>query len=240
MSIQHNQASHLDSTVRKPLQITLFLVIVVMVAEVIGGIFSNSLALLGDAGHMFVDALALGLSLFAIHIARRPVTPAKTYGYLRVEILAALTNGIILLLISIYIFYEAYQRFIEPPVVKTPLMLLVAVIGLTANLIGMLLLRKASHGSLNVKAAFWHVLSDTISSVGVIVGGVIMLVTDWYVIDPIIGIIIGCIILWGAFRILKESANILLESVPGHIQIDEVIDTVKSISGVQGIHDIHI
>ncbi|MDD4876311.1 MAG: cation diffusion facilitator family transporter [Dehalococcoidales bacterium] len=235
--MQHN---HSFSAVRKPMLITLFLLITVMIAEVFGGILSNSLALLGDAGHMFIDALALGLSLFAINIARRPATDTKTYGYHRVEILVALTNGTILVLIAIYIFYEAYQRFLEPPVIKTPLMLIVATIGLAANLIGMLLLKKASQGNLNVKAAFWHILSDTISSMGVIIGGVIMLATGWYIIDPIISIIIGSIILWGAFRILRESADILLESVPKHIQISKVIDTVKSVAGVQDIHDIHI
>jgi len=211
-----------------------------MVAEVIGGILSGSLALLSDAGHMLVDALALGLSLFAMTIARRPATPTKTYGYHRAEIMAALANGTILVLLSIYIFYEAYQRFLEPPLVQAPLMLLVASIGLTANLAGILLLRKGSQRSLNIKAAFWHIAGDTISSVGVIIGGVIIAVAGWYIVDPIIAVLIGGIILWGAVRIVRESADILLEAVPRHIEVDKVIATIKNVSGVEDVHDIHI
>ncbi|MFC2009806.1 cation diffusion facilitator family transporter [Chloroflexota bacterium] len=240
MSNQHSGHSHSYSTVSRPLIIALAIVIVVMIAEVIGGILSNSMALLSDAGHMLTDALALGLSLVAIIIARRPSTPTKTYGYLRAEIMAALANGTILVLISLYIFFEAYQRFFEPAVINTPLMLLVATIGLIANLAGMLLLRRASHGNLNARAAYWHILGDTISSVGVIIAGVIILITGWYVVDAIIAVIIGGIILGGAVRIVKESADILLEAVPIHIQIDRVIDAVKSVQGVEDLHDIHI
>jgi cobalt-zinc-cadmium efflux system protein len=210
-----------------------------MVAEVIGGILSNSVALLSDAGHMLTDALALGLSLFALTIARRPATPTKTYGYHRAEIMAALANGIILVLISFYIFYEAYQRFLEPPIVRTPIMLLVAGIGLVANILGILLLKRDSHGNLNIKSAYWHIMGDTISSVGVIIGGVIILVTGWYIVDPIIAVIIGGIILWGAVRIVKEAADILLESAPKHIDINEVISTVKNIPGVIDMHEVH-
>ena len=240
MDNRHNEVSHLTSEGSRPLKITLGIVLVVMVAEVIGGILSGSLALLSDAGHMLVDALALGLSLFAMTIARRPATPTKTYGYHRAEIMAALANGTILVLLSIYIFYEAYRRFLEPPLVQAPLMLLVASIGLTANLAGILLLRKGSQRSLNIKAAFWHIAGDTISSVGVIIGGVIIAVAGWYIVDPIIAVLIGGIILWGAVRIVRESADILLEAVPRHIEVDKVIATIKNVSGVEDVHDIHI
>ena len=162
MDNQPSKANHLTSTNTRPLKIALVIVVIVMVAEVIGGIVSGSLALLGDAGHMLVDALALGLALFAITIARRPATPTKTYGYYRVEIMAALANGVALVLVSLYIFYEAYQRLLNPPLVQTPLMLLVATIGLVANLIGVWLLRRASHRSLNIKAAFCGILSVTL------------------------------------------------------------------------------
>ncbi|MFC1942970.1 cation diffusion facilitator family transporter [Chloroflexota bacterium] len=222
------------------MKIALAIVVVIMVAEVIGGIFSGSLALLGDAGHMLIDALALGLALFAMTIARRPATPSKTYGYHRVEIMAALANGVTLVLLAGYIFYEAYQRFLDPPLVQTSLMLLVATIGLIANLIGMLLLRRASHEHLNIKAAYWHIFGDTISSVGVIAAGVIISVTDWYIVDPIIAVFIGCIILWGAVRLVRESVDILLEAVPKHVQIDEVLEIIKSVPGVEDVHDIHI
>ena len=239
MGNQHSEASHLISISSRPLKITLAIVLVVMVAEVIGGILSSSLALLGDAGHMLVDALALGLALFATTIARRPATPSKTYGYHRVEIIVALANGVTLVLVSIYIFYEAYQRFLNPPLINAPLMLLVAVIGLIANLVGMLLLRRASHESLNIKAAYWHIIGDTISSVGVIVAGIIISVTGWGIVDPIIAIFIGGIILWGAVRIVRESADILLESVPKHIQMDKIIQIIKNVPGVEEVHDIH-
>lgn len=240
MDNQYSEASHLTSTYTRLLKIALVIVLIVMVAEVIGGIVSGSLALLGDAGHMLVDALALGLALFAITIARRPATPTKTYGYYRVEILAALANGTALVIVSIYIFYEAYQRFLNPPLVQTPLMLLVATIGLVANLIGVLLLRRASQRNLNIKAAFWHIAGDTISSVGVIIGGVIITAAGWYIVDPIIAVFIGGIILWGGVRIVRESADILLEAVPRHIHVDEVIETIRNIPGMEDVHDIHI
>jgi len=236
----HSESNRLTSTGSRQLKIVLIIVVVIMVAEVIGGILSNSLALLGDAGHMLVDALALGLSLFAMAIARRPATPTKTYGYHRVEIMAALANGVTLVLVAAYIFYEAYQRFLNPPLVQAPLMLVVATIGLIANLAGIMLLKGASHKSLNIKAAFWHVIGDTISSVGVIVAGVIIAVTGWGYADPLIAVFIGGIILWGAVRIVRESADILLEAAPKHIQLDEVIEIIKKAPGVEDVHDIHI
>jgi len=235
-----HEARHPPAMSSHPLKIALAIVLAVMVAEVIGGILSGSLALLSDAGHMLVDALALGLSLFALTIARRPATPTRTYGYHRVEIMAALANGTTLILVSLYIFYEAYQRFLEPPLIQAPLMLLVATIGLTANLAGILLLRKSSRHNLNLRAAFWHIVGDTISSVGVIVGGVIITLTGWYIVDPIIAVFIGGIILWGAARLVSESVDILLEAVPKHIDVEQVIRTIKNISGVDEVHDMHI
>jgi cobalt-zinc-cadmium efflux system protein len=239
MSHPH-EAEHIAPVGSRPLIITLAIVAGVMVVEIVGGLLSNSLALLGDAGHMLVDALALGLSLFALNLAKRPSTPTRTYGYHRMEIMAALANGSILVLVSIYIFYKAYGRFLEPPEVKTPLMLLVAVIGFIANLAGIILMRKGSRGTLNVKAAFWHILGDTISSVGVIAGGVIITFTGWRIVDPIIAVIIGLIILWGAVRLVRDSVDILMESVPKHIQVENVVDTLKSVAGVEDVHDIHV
>jgi len=239
MSSRHSEANQTSRGTR-PLKTALAIILVILIAEVIGGILSNSLALLSDAGHMLVDALALGLSLFAMTIARRPATLSKTYGYHRVEIMAALTNGTILVGVSLFIFYEAYQRFLDPPVVKIPIMLLVASIGLVANLAGILLLRKGSHRSLNIRAAFWHIIGDTISSVGVIMAGVIIAFTGWYVVDAIIAFFIGGIILWGAVRIVRQASDILLEAVPRHVQVGEVIETIKSVPGVEEVHDIHI
>jgi cobalt-zinc-cadmium efflux system protein len=236
----HQHEEQANALTGRPLKITLLLVLVIMVAEIIGGVLSNSLALLSDAGHMLTDALALALSLFAINLARRPATPTKTFGYHRAEIMAALANGTLLVLVAIYIFYEAAQRFSVLPMVKSPLMLIIAVIGLVANLIGLLLLRRGSHKSINVKAAFWHVFSDTMSSVGVIIASIIIYLTGWYIVDPILAVVIGLIILLGAMRIVRESVDILLESVPSHIEIGKVATAVKKINGVEDLHEIHI
>ncbi|MFC2034341.1 cation diffusion facilitator family transporter [Chloroflexota bacterium] len=243
MNNYHNHHSQNNNTTvngNNPLKIALAIVIIIMVAEIIGGILSNSLALLGDAGHMLVDSLALSLALFATTIAKRPATLTKTFGYHRAEIMAALANGVTLVLVSIYIFYEAYQRFLDPTPIQTPLMLVVAAIGLMANITGILLLRKSSHQNLNIKAAFWHIMGDTISSLGVIIGGIIISVTGWYVIDSVIAVLIGFIILWGAIRIVKSSTDILLEAVPSHIDVNEVVKTIKNVPGIVDIHDIHI
>ena len=240
MDTSNSEIRHSDHSASSPLKTALVIVLVVMIAEVIGGILSNSLALISDAGHMFTDALALGLGLFAINMAKKPATEKKTFGYYRAEIMAALANGTILILIAVYIFYEAYQRFFETSPVNATTMLLIGGIGLIANLAGIFLLRKESHKSLNIKAAFWHIIGDTLSSIGVMIAGVIILATGWYVVDPIIAVIIGCVILWGAIRIVKEATDILLESVPKHIQVEKVILTVKDIPGVQDLHDVHI
>ena len=239
----HNRSTdnHQETTSSyRRLKITLVIVLVIMAAEIIGGIFSNSLALLSDAGHMLVDALALGLSLFAMRVARRPPTATKTFGYHRVEILAALANGTILVLLSAFIFYGAYQRFMEPPAVKTPLMLTIAIVGLFANVGGVLLLNRASRRSLNIRAAYWHIIGDTIASVGVITAGIIISFTGYYVADAIASVVIAMIILWGAVRIVGESADVLLEAVPKHIETSEVIDFIRNIPGVNEVHDIHI
>lgn len=222
------------------LVIALVIVSVMLVAEVIGGILSNSLALLSDAGHMLVDALALGMSLVAMRIARRPPTSTRTFGYHRVEIMAALTNGVVLFVTAGAIFYQAYQRFSDPPPVEVGLMVGVAIIGLIANLVGIKLLRTASRGSLNIRAALWHIIGDTISSVGVIAAGAIIYFTGWLVVDSIIAMVIGGIILWGAVRLVRDSSDILLEAVPRHIEIERVIETIKKVPGVENVHDIHV
>ncbi len=231
---------HLAESGPRRLLIALVVVVVIMVAEIVGGLVSNSLALIGDAGHMLVDALALGISFVAIKIAQRPATATRTFGYHRVEVMAALTNGVILLLVAAYILFEASQRFGDPPEVETTLMLVVAGFGLAANLTGMALLRKARHSSINVRAAFWHILGDTIASVGVIVGGIIIAVTGWGIVDPIIAVVISCIILWGAFRLVKESTDILLEAAPGHLEVAEVNRTILAVPGVRDVHDMHV
>jgi cobalt-zinc-cadmium efflux system protein len=240
MSHVHDHDHHGDAVTGRPLKITLGLVLVIMVAEIIGGFVSNSLALLSDAGHMLTDALAILLSLFAMNLARRPATARKTFGYHRAEILAAFANGAILILLSAFIFYEAIQRFSAEPEIKTPLMLIVAIIGLAANLAGMVLLKQGSRKSINIRAAFWHIIGDTLSSVGVIAAAIIIHFTGWTAADPILAMVIALVILWGAVRIVKESVDILLESVPRDIKIEEVADAVKLIKGVEDLHEVHI
>ena len=237
---EHAVVNHQAADGSRGLTVALILVTVIMAAEIAGGIISNSLALLSDAGHMLVDALALGLSLIALNLAKKPATTKRTYGFHRSEILAALANGVTLVLVAVFIFYEAYQRFHSPPEVHTTIMLVVAVIGLAANLISLRLLRSARHSNLNVRAAFFHVFGDTISSVGVIAGGIIIATTGWKIVDPIIAIMIGIIILWGAVGLVRESVEILLETVPKEIQLDKVTETIKSVKGVKELHDLHI
>ena len=239
MAHNHNEHEIQSAAGRRALRINLVIVLVIMVVEIIGGAVSNSLSLLGDAGHMLVDALALGLSLFALTISNRPATSTKTYGFYRVEIIAALTNGVTLILISLVVFYESYRRFLSPPQVHTPVMIAVAAVGLVANLIGIYMLRRAGDG-LNIKAAWWHILGDAISSLGVIGAGIVITVTGWYYADPLIAVLIGIIILVGAVRLVRESVDILLEAVPKQVTVEKVIDTLKEVSGIQEVHDIHV
>ena len=211
-----------------------------MIAEIIGGLLANSLALLSDAGHMLTDILALGLSIIAMRFAQKPPTASKTFGFYRLEILAAFFNGILLLFISLYIFYEAYHRLLHPEEIKGLFMLVVAVIGLLANGVGIVILRKSAHENLNVKSAFFHIVGDTISSGGVIVGGLLILYTGWYLVDPLIGIFIGMLILRGAYALVKESVDIFLEATPKDIDIDNMLDDLRKIGGVKDIHHLHL
>lgn len=235
----HNHHSSASDNQRR-LLIALAITGLMTVVELVGGLLSNSLALQGDAGHMFTDTLALGLSVVALRLARKPASQTRTYGFHRAEVLAALANGTILVLICGYIFYEAYQRFVEPPEVRGSLMLAVAAIGLLANLLGILMLRSASCDNLNVKGAFLHMWGDTISSVGVIAGGVIILATGWTTVDPIISIFIGLLILRGAVKLVLESSDILLEAVPKHLDVTQISNALREIEGVRDVHDVHL
>jgi cobalt-zinc-cadmium efflux system protein len=211
-----------------------------MVAEVVGGVLSNSLALLSDAGHMLTDNLALLLSFFAMKFAAMPATERRTFGFYRLEILAALINGIILVVISLYIIYQAYLRMINPQHVEGVLMLIVAAIGLVANIIGAVVLMKHSHSNINIRGAYLHIIGDALSSLGVVIGGIIILYTGWYLIDPILSILISLVIIYGAWALVKESVSILLESVPAHIDIEMVAAEIGKIRGVREAYHIHV
>jgi cobalt-zinc-cadmium efflux system protein len=225
---------------KKDLLIALSITILMMVVEVIGGLLSNSLALLSDAGHMLTDNLALLLSFFALKFAAMPATERKTFGFYRLEILAALLNGIVLVLLSLYIMYQAYQRMIQPQPVGGTLMLIVALIGLAANVIGALFLFKHSHASLNIRGAYLHIVGDALSSVGVVIGGIVILYTGWYLIDPILSIMISLVIIYGSWSLVRESVNILLESVPSHINIETVALELAKVKGVREAYHIHV
>jgi cobalt-zinc-cadmium efflux system protein len=211
----------------------------ILIAEVVGGILSNSLALLSDAGHMFTDMFALGLSYFGIWAACRPASDRASFGYHRVEILTALGNGSILFLLACVIVWEAVQRMVDPPVVHAPLMLVIATIGLIANGISVGLL--TGHGcNLNLRAARWHVLGDAISSLGVIVAGGLIWLTGWLILDPLLSIGIAVIIVIGAARVLKESVDVLLEATPAGLRLADVSGTISEIRGISAVHDLHV
>lgn len=238
--IHHIDHARSVSSHQGNLLIALFITGAIMIAELIGGLLSNSLALLSDAGHMLMDILALLLSYLALRFATRPATEEQTFGFYRLEILAALINGTVLLVLSLFIFYEAYQRFMEPREIRGFLMLGVAAVGLGANIVSAHILRAGSHESLNVKGAFLHVVGDLISSLGVILAGAIILLTGWQKVDPIISLVIGVIILIGAYRLVMESVHILLESTPKHIALNEVVNGVKAIEGVRDLYHVHL
>ena len=211
-----------------------------MIIEVIVGFMSNSLALLSDAAHMLTDVGGQALALFAIWMAAKPKSNRKTYGFLRAEIFSALINALVLIFISGYILYEAWQRFKEPPAVAGIPMLIVAVCGLVINLIGMKILRAGSKESINIKGAFLEVVSDMLSSVAVIIAGVIIIATGWLYIDPIMSALIGLFILPRTFSLLKESIDILLEGVPKDVDFDSVEQFITGQDGVKSVHDLHI
>ena len=211
-----------------------------MVAEVVGGVISQSLALLADAGHMFTDVGALALSLVAMRLAQRPPSVRKTYGYVRLEILAALVNGATLLLIAGLIIFEAWQRLREPVEIDGAVMLTVAALGLVVNVVGALLLHAHAHDNLNVRGAYLHVLGDLLGSVGAIAAGIVILTTGWTPADPIISVVIALLILFSSWRLVREAADVLLEAVPAHIEMDAVLSDLRGIEGLEDVHDVHV
>lgn len=225
---------------KRQLKIVVGLTGTYLVAEVVGGIWTGSLALLADAGHMLTDVGGLALALFAIYMAEKPANPRRTYGYYRTEILAALTNAVVLIGISFYILYEAYERFKQPPEVQTGVMLGVAMIGLVVNVIGLVLLRRRSSESLNMKGAYFEVVSDLLTSVGVIIAAIIMWATGWYYADPVISAGIGLFILPRTWKLLKEAVGVLLEGTPSDVNITEVRKALLEIPGIADVHDLHV
>lgn len=237
----HGAHSHRHNANKKALTISFCLIAGFMLVEFVGGILTNSLALLSDAGHMLSDAVALGLSLAALIFGERAATLDKTYGYKRFEILAALLNGIALVALSIYILYEAIVRLSSPPSVIGKGMIIISAIGLVINIVvAWILSRGETKENLNIKSAFMHVLGDLLGSVGAIIAALLIIFLGWNIADPIASMIVSVLVLYSGWHILKDSVNILMESKPANIDTAEVKRAIKSIDGVIDIHDLHI
>ena len=208
--------------------------------EFFGGLASQSLALVSDSGHVLTDAFAIGLSVLTIRLGRKPHTSRRTFGYHRAEIFAAFVNGSTLIIIALLILYEGYRRVLQPPQVQGTLVLAVAFVGLVGNLGMARLLVGSRKTSLNVRSAFLHVLGDTLSSVGVIIGGIVVTFTSYTIIDPLVAILIGILILRNAFSLVRESTDILMEATPRHLELEAIAKAITSIEGVVGVHDLHV
>ena len=225
---------------RRSLLWTMALTGTFMIVEVVGGLAANSLALISDAGHMLTDVLALALSLFAVTMACRPAPARVTFGWYRLEILAALANGVLLVLISIGLGWEAWRRLVEPQPVTGPIVVVVAAIGLVANVAGLFLLRGAGRRGLNIRSAAMHVLSDALSSAAVVVCGAVVTATGWYVLDPLLSALIALVIVIGAGRLMRQAVDVLLEATPVEIDLPSVAAAIGTVDGVREVHDLHI
>jgi len=240
IDVQCTHRAPLRQESRRRLTLVLGITAAVMVAEAVGGWLAHSLALLADAGHMLADVAALGLSLVVAYLVQRPATAERTFGLLRLEIVAALVNGAALLAISLGIALEALQRFRAPSQVHGALLLGVAAVSLVANVAGAAILHRGHHHSLNQRGAYLHIVGDVLGSAGALAAGAIILATGWVQADPLISVLIAVLILGSAWRLVKESTDILLEAAPGHIALADVHDRIASIPGVASVHDLHV
>lgn len=238
----HGGNGHNYNANKKALTISFTLIAGFMFIEFIGGYFTRSLALISDAGHMLSDAVALGLSLSALIFGAKEATSSKTYGYKRFEILAALLNGIVLVLLSIFIFKEAIERLSNPSLVIGKGMMIISTIGLIINIIVAWILHSqgSTKENLNVRSAFLHVIGDLLGSVGAIIAAVLIMLFEWYIADSIASMIVSLLVLYSGWNVLKESVNILMEAKPANISSEEMIELLNSIEGVTNVHDLHI
>ena len=235
-----SRAGHSHSGVKRGLAMGIGLNLLVVVAEVFAGLVSGSLGLLSDAVHNFTDMAALGIAWYAIEQAKKPPTAEKTFGYHRTGILTALINALALVAVTLWIFYEAYQRLLDQQPVGGGLVIITATLALCANLVIVALLRSRASSDINIRSAVLHLLGDAAASAAVVVAGIVILVTDWYPIDPLISVALGLAILWGAWRIIRETLEIFLESSPRAIDVDQLVAEMKTEDGVRDIHDIHV
>jgi cobalt-zinc-cadmium efflux system protein len=237
---EHEGHSHGQGANKKALALVLAFTLTYMVAEIVGGFITGSLALLADAAHMASDNVALGLALFAFWLSAKPPTPNRSFGYKRTEILAALFNGVTIVAVSLWIFYEAYQRLQDPPEVLGGWMMAVAVVGLLVNLAGAIILTRSAGENLNMQGALRHIMADLLGSIGVIVAALVIVVTGWSYADPVISAFIGALILASSYKLLKDSVGILLEGSPPGIDAEEVGEKMVHMEGVSEVHDLHI
>ncbi len=237
----HHHHDHTRGASQRTLLIVLTLTFGYMIAEAVGGYLANSLALLSDAGHMFTDVAALALSLLAVRFASRPATPSKTYGFYRLEILAALANGVTLIALSVLICIEAYERFRQPESVRGWTLVWISLGGLIVNIVSAWMLsRSHQHENLNLRGAYLHVLGDLLGSVAAIAAGVLILWKDWRWADPLFSVIISLLIVYNSWRIVADAVNVLLEGAPSHINPSAVEQAIREVAGVRAIHDLHI
>ena len=223
------------------LWLTISVAVGIAVMELVGGLIAHSLSLISDSGHVFTDILAIGLSIFSIRLARRPHSARWSYGYHRAEIFAALANGSALIGVALLILYTAYLRFLQPVQIQGPLVLLLASIGLVGNLVmALVLFHGKDRMSLNVRGALLHVMGDALSSVGVIIGGLVVIFSGYLLADSIVAAFIGILIIGSAYSLVRDSVNILGEATPRHLELEKIARTVEQVKGVRGIHDLHV
>jgi len=238
----HHNHSHGPSREKgkSRLRLVFILTSLFFIVEAVGGLWTNSLALLSDAGHMLSDMFALGLSLFAFWLSSKKPSTTKTYGYYRFEVVSAFINGVLLILIALWIFTEAFSRFEHPAVVKSIPMLFIAVLGLMINLLGIYLLHGLGKESINIRGALFHLIGDAAGSVGAIVAAIAIILTGWTFFDPMISVLIGFLIIYSAWRLLWDVVNILMQGVPPHIDLDNIRQAMLYVDGVTGLCDLHI
>lgn len=232
---------HTHGANKKALMISFIIITCYMVIEAIGGFFTNSLALLSDAGHMLSDSISLGVGLLAFKLGEKVSNYSKTYGYKRFEILAAVFNGVALIIISLYIFYEAFQRFADPSEIASTGMLTIAIIGLVVNIfVTWMLMRGDTKENLNLRAAFLHALGDLLGSVGAIIAALLIMFFNWGWADPLASLIVAALILVSGWRVTKDAIHVLMEGTPKNVDLDEIIKLMENVPGIISIHDLHV
>jgi cobalt-zinc-cadmium efflux system protein len=240
MSHEHTPITDPTRSTTRRLALSLGITLAFVVVEVLAGIFANSLALLTDAAHNLTDVLALALTWWALWVANKPADSGKTFGYHRAGILVALVNSTTLALIALGIFYEAWKRFLNPPEVQADVLIWVGLTAVIVNLVTALLVRRGSEHDLNLKSAFLHLMGDVLSTVGAVIAGIVIRFTDWNWLDPLVSVLIGFLILWNAWGILRESVQILMESTPADIDMEALQRDLLAVEGVHGVHDLHV